>query len=343
MIPNMWYAILESNEIKQNNKPHSFKRMGKELVFWRDKEGKLAVLLDRCPHRSAKLSPGKIVDGNIQCRFHGFQYNNQGNIQVIPANGRNGPKPEIFKCQAFIVQEAHGLVWFWNGEPRETYPPIEWFEDIDPNLAFHSTQVKWVVDYTRAIEAQLDMAHLPFIHEHTIGRGGKTLVNGPYTTLENNKITVWASNQPDVGLPALKPTQLPKPEENIKPMLQFKFPNVWQLSPTPGLQVVNITVPIDDENTITYIRNYQSFVKVPGLRQFANWASNMFNRYALSEDYVVTRTQRPKKADLDIGEQFIPADRPIALYLKQRRDLILAARGQEAQKQLEPELQAALE
>jgi phenylpropionate dioxygenase-like ring-hydroxylating dioxygenase large terminal subunit len=114
MIPNMWYAILESNQIKQNNKPHPFKRMGKELVFWRDQQGKLAVLLDRCPHRSAKLSPGKIVDDNIQCRFHGFQYNTHGEIQVIPANGRNGPKPAIFQCQPFVVQEAHGLVWFWN-------------------------------------------------------------------------------------------------------------------------------------------------------------------------------------------------------------------------------------
>jgi hypothetical protein len=144
-------------------------------------------------------------------------------------------------------------------------------------------------------------------------------------------------------LPALKPTQLPRPEENIKPLLQFKFPNVWQLSPAPGLQTVNITVPIDDENVITYIRNYQSFIKVPGLNHFVNWASNMFNRYALSEDYVVTRTQRPKKADLNIGERFIPADRPIALYLKQRRDLILAARGQEVPTQVEAELQAALE
>jgi hypothetical protein len=53
--------------------------------------------------------------------------------------------------------------------------------------------------------------------------------------------------------------------------------------------------------------------------------SNVFNRYILAEDYPVIRSQMPKVANLDIGERFIPADRPIAIYLQHRRDLIEAA------------------
>jgi phenylpropionate dioxygenase-like ring-hydroxylating dioxygenase large terminal subunit len=71
MIPNMWYAVLDSKEVKPG-KPYAFKRLNEELVFWRDKSGKIVVMRDRCPHRSCKLSPGKIIDGQLQCHFHGF-------------------------------------------------------------------------------------------------------------------------------------------------------------------------------------------------------------------------------------------------------------------------------
>jgi hypothetical protein len=55
--------------------------------------------------------------------------------------------------------------------------------------------------------------------------------------------------------------------------------------------------------------------------------SNVFNRYILAEDYPVIRSQTLKVADLEIGERFIPADRPIAVYLQHRRNLINAARA----------------
>ncbi|NJL56574.1 Rieske (2Fe-2S) protein, partial [bacterium] len=55
MIPNMWYAVVDSAEVKMG-KPYGLRRMGEDLVFWRDAHGKIVVMLDRCPHRSAKLS-----------------------------------------------------------------------------------------------------------------------------------------------------------------------------------------------------------------------------------------------------------------------------------------------
>jgi hypothetical protein len=149
--------------------------------------------------------------------------------------------PKVFRVQTFTVQEAHGFIWFWNGEPRADYPPLPWCEELDDSFEYGTVAVKWNSHYTRSIENQLDVSHLPFVHKNTIGRGNRTLVNGPYVTLENNTLTV------------------------------------------------------------------------------------NFNRLVLHEDQKVVETQRPKIASLDIGERFIPGDRPIALFLIHRRDLILAA------------------
>jgi len=320
LIPNMWYAVLDSSEVPMG-KPVGFKRLGVELVFWRDSAGKVAVMHDRCPHRQSKLSPGKFVDGNLQCHFHGFQYNREGACQLIPANGRNGPKPKIFQCQSYIAQEAHGFIWLWTGEPQSEYPPLPFFAGLD-NLVYSTLQKQWHVHYTRAIEGNLDVSHLPFVHAKTIGRGMGTLVNGPFTTLENNEIRVWFSNQPDEGLPAIKPTEVPPPTGPAT--LWFNFPNVWQIWLGETLRNLQISAPIDDEETMLYLRTYQGFVKLPVVGKWLGQLANFYNHYVLREDELIITTQYPKYGDLNAG-YFIPGDRPIALYLQQRQLLMEAA------------------
>jgi phenylpropionate dioxygenase-like ring-hydroxylating dioxygenase large terminal subunit len=323
MIPNMWYALIESTEVKPG-KPLGVRRLGMELVFWRKPDGQIVVMRDLCPHRQAKLSGGKIVEGNIQCPYHGFQYDAAGACQLVPANGRNGPKPRMFQCLTFPAREAHGFVWVWYGEPRAEYPPLAYFDDLE-GVPYATKAIHWNVDHTRAIESVLDVSHLPFVHANTIGRGGRTLVNGPYTTLANDKIRVWVSNQPDAGLPAIKPSQVP--ESNEPPMLWFNFPNVWRIRLAPQVSQALVFAPIDDENTVLYLRSYQGFVRAPLLGGLLAWIANQFNAQVLQEDARVVMTQTPKKSGLDVGDRYIPSDRPIALYLAHRRDLILAAQN----------------
>jgi len=110
----------------------------------------------------------------------------------------------------------------------------------------------------------LDVSHLPFVHRNTIGRGNATLVNGPYTTLENDRIRVWLDNQPDVGLPAIKPTEMPPPDK--APMLFLNFPNLWQIGSSEKLRVVNVIAPLDDDNVVIYVRTYQNITSIPLVR-----------------------------------------------------------------------------
>ncbi len=322
MIPNQWYAIAESHEIK-SGAVKGLRRMGQDLVLWRDSSGKLSCMLDLCPHRGAALSGGKVQGDCIECPFHGFQFDLQGQGQFIPANGKNTPVPKVFRAQTQVVQEAHGLIWFWNGERRQDYPEIPWFDGLDDSFEYGSTAVKWNSHYTRSIENQLDVSHLPFVHKNTIGRGNRTLVNGPYVTLENNTLSVWVDNRIDDGTPPTKPTKMPEPQRPA--LLTFKFPNLWQNRLSDNFRIVAAFAPIDDDATMVYVRSYQ---RVKSKNVFTKFVANLttsFNRFVLREDQRVVETQRPKIAGLDIGERFIPGDRPIALFLIHRRDLILAA------------------
>ena len=73
MIRNQWYVVMSSDQVK--DEPAGVTRMGEKLVFWRDGEGKVSCLWDRCAHRGVQLSVGKVLhNGRLQCPFHGFEY-----------------------------------------------------------------------------------------------------------------------------------------------------------------------------------------------------------------------------------------------------------------------------
>jgi phenylpropionate dioxygenase-like ring-hydroxylating dioxygenase large terminal subunit len=323
MISNQWYAILESNEVK-GGKPVGVTRMGEKLVAWRDSRGQVTVMRDKCPHRGVALSAGKLVGDCIQCPFHGFEYDTSGTCKLVPANGRDAEPPKALKVKTCPTREAHDLIYIWWGEPRDEYPPVPWFESIGENMVYTTIKDRWANHYARAIENQLDVVHLPFIHHNTIGRGNKTLVNGPIAREESHwpgdhLINLWVYNEKDNGQKPLKPSEMPNPER--RPFLQFRFPNVWQNWIADGLRVVIAFVPIDDENTLMYIRYYHK-LRLPVLRQVYGWLGSLGNLVIERQDRRVVITQRPPRPDLGIGEILIQGDSPIVLYQKIRRALI---------------------
>src|SRR4030088_553237 len=70
---NYWYPVLQSEELPAG-RPVGFKVLGENLAAWRDAAGRPSVVRDRCPHRSMKLSVGRVLDGELQCSLHGLRF-----------------------------------------------------------------------------------------------------------------------------------------------------------------------------------------------------------------------------------------------------------------------------
>lgn len=174
--------------------------------------------------------------------------------------------------------------------------------------------------YSRAIENQLDVAHLLFVHYNTIVRGNRTLVNGPYTTLENGTIAVYPDNEVDEGQTLKKPDELKTPAHEY--FIQFKFPNIWQNRIGANYRIVVSFTPIDDENTMMYLRSYQRTVRLPLVSDLAGFFSGRGADYIANQDRRVVITQRPKRVEFGMGERLIQADKPIALYRMERQRLV---------------------
>lgn len=325
MIRNQWYVVLDSSQVK--DKPVGVTRLGEKLVLWRAEQGKLACIADRCCHRGVALSPGKLVGGRLQCPFHGFEYDATGRVTLIPANGRNASVPKVFKVHSYPVHEAHDFIWIWWGEnPPEDLQPPRFFGDIDAQFSYGQARDTWKAHYSRAIENQLDAPHLPFVHHNTIGSSGRTLVDGPgIKWLDEDMFYVYIDYHRDDGRKPLKPSEFPlEPERDFR--LEFIFPNLWQNHLGQGSRIVVAFVPIDDENSLLYLRFYQKFVRLPVLRELFNWLAMPFNLYILGQDRQVVETHEGPSA-LRFDEQLIPADYPIIAYRRRRQELIEAARS----------------
>lgn len=319
MIPNQWYPILESHEVRPG-KVVGVKRLGQRLALWRDGSGRIVCVADQCPHRGAAFSIGRVIDGSVECPFHGMQFDGTGRCTLVPANGRNTAPPKALQARAYSTAEQHDFIWIWWGEPRRNLPPLPYFEDLESGFSYVTDRASWPVHYSRAVENQLDVFHLPFVHATTIGRGKRTVADGPFTSLENDELDIWVMNRVDDGVSARRKSELVHP--NRPPSLRFRFPNLWMNRISDDFRIVVAFTPVDDENTLFYLRYYQRFNRLPGVRWLINQAIKYSSRVILEQDRRVVVTQQPVKTELRMGEKLIPADGPVISYRSRRQELI---------------------
>src|SRR3954467_4044566 len=74
-----WHAVVRSVDV--SDRPLPVTLCGEELVVWRGGDGAAHAAPDLCPHRQALLSGGTIVDGRLQCPYHGWQFGSEGRCE----------------------------------------------------------------------------------------------------------------------------------------------------------------------------------------------------------------------------------------------------------------------
>ena len=335
MIPNQWYAVLASQEVTCGRLVAA-RRFGENVVFFRDEKGHLGCVTDLCAHRGASLANGCVKDGHVQCPFHGIEYAIDGSCVHVPSEGKTSTLDfSRFHLKHYPVKEIGGIVFLWYGDKPPIGEPDVFDTMTDPSFVYDQMDDVWSVQYSRVIENQLDVSHLPFVHYNTIGRGNRTLVNGPKVVwLDENTLQTSANNEVDEG-------QHPKASEEsvIKSThLSFKFPNIWLNHVTDKIQILAYFVPVDEEHTIISLRFYN---KITGIRTIDKLIAKMgsrANKMIERQDKRIVETQLPKKTGLSIGENLVAADLPIMEYRRRRQELQLGNAEIEIQKKEVPDM-----
>lgn len=161
-----WYPVIPMGQLAEGPKP--FTLLEQKLVVWLDAEGKPAAAEDRCCHRTAQLSLGKVVNGNIACPYHGWQFDGCGSCVHVPQLEGDTAIPQTYKVKAFHCAERYGYAWVCLEEPLLPIPEIPEASQADFRQ-IHEFYEPWKVAGLRVMENELDLAHPTFVHTSTFG------------------------------------------------------------------------------------------------------------------------------------------------------------------------------
>lgn len=165
---NCWYPVTFVKDLPLD-RPYSFSLYGDPLVLFRDRQGKLGCLSDRCCHRAAKLSTGQLLEGKLECLYHGWQFNTEGQCVHIPQLAESAPIPRNACVRSFPVVEHQGMIWLWLGQvemaDEKTIPTIDILEK--EGIFLVDTVIDVPVDYTYLIENGVDPSHASISHDGT--------------------------------------------------------------------------------------------------------------------------------------------------------------------------------
>ncbi|KQY50902.1 MULTISPECIES: Rieske 2Fe-2S domain-containing protein [unclassified Nocardioides] len=159
-----WYPIYPSHMVKPGAMV-KVTRLGVDWLLFRGAQGKLFMLEDRCPHRSAPLSVGQHLGDRVACKYHGVQVDGTGTVVSVPGMPGCALEGKQATVSLQVVEAADTIFAFVpltaDSEPtpfvlpdRLTDDEVSWF----PNYA------EWAGPWRFYMDNVLDPMHGAFLH-----------------------------------------------------------------------------------------------------------------------------------------------------------------------------------
>ncbi|MBT3672190.1 MAG: aromatic ring-hydroxylating dioxygenase subunit alpha [Porticoccaceae bacterium] len=170
-IENIWYAAAWEYEVAETENKLARTICETPLVFYKGKTDNYIALDDRCCHRAAPLSIGRVEGNCIRCMYHGMLYNENGQVVEIPGQVRVS---KSLKVRSYPVVAKGGMIWIWMGDPELAnendiydFPPlsdkVNW-RGFDKGAYLHY-DANWLL----IVDNLADFSHVAFVHANTLG------------------------------------------------------------------------------------------------------------------------------------------------------------------------------
>ena len=313
MLRNHWYPVLESSALKK--KSLGIKRFGQNWVVWRDASGAPKLLSATCPHRGASLAGGRIIEGEIECPWHGFRFDGEGVCQLMPCEGSEARIPRAMNLSAEVIRERHDMIWMWWGDEQTRYPEIPFFDDIPAGPGFTESSYILPYHYSRMIETNLDLHHTPFVHGNIIPVGTRMMDFESHS--EGDRIYSSGSLVKEKSLARGDTKGMPFRADLI-------LPNLGLVMITANLHIIVCATPVDEEHSWLWFRYRQTYTKNALLGKLLTWTSvHSELRVVQKQDWRIFATMTPGTID-DVPYTFAHSDKAIALYRHLRAERLKA-------------------
>lgn len=249
-LKDFWYIGAESSAVRR--RPVALTLSGERIVLFRDSAGRAQVLEDRCAHRNMALSRGKVVDGRIECPYHGWQYAGDGLCTHVPSLGASARLPR--HCvRAFPTRESDGYIWIYPGESVPSAEPFRFPHCDEKGWTTFRMRTRFAGTVENCLENFLDCPHTAYVHRGWF-RSGQARELRAITRETGSEVEVEFQDEPinsSLVFRIVAPAGGP-----LRHTDRFIMPNIsrvdYRFSQTHHFVITSQCTPIGDDETEVY-------------------------------------------------------------------------------------------
>ena len=322
MIINQWYVAEDVANI--TDKPKRVKMLGFDFVLFRDEGGMIKCLSDVCIHRGASLGAGRMEKGCVECPYHGWQYNGDGQVTKIPSLPDETKIPSRARVDSYPVTEKYGWIWVFLGDlPEAERPPLPEFPEYDDAANFRCIRGEWLwkADYVRVVENGLDFAHAPFVHP-SFGDRDRAVIHD--FEMEQDE---WSAKAKVTYIPPLprgvwKFVRRERTPVQAQPSYHVSGAtmrlDVW-LTQTWRMVIFDVNTPVDENTTITRWIMARTFFR----QKMFDGDSRKRTLKIFEQDTVIVEEICPELVPIDLREELsVKSDGLMNAFRFKRRELL---------------------
>lgn len=166
-ILHAWTPIGSIYNYENFGTPKSIIIENKEYVVWKNNQNQFVVQDNKCLHRLAPLSEGRIENNTyLQCGYHGWEYDSNGRIAKIPQQ-ENRSKNLPCTLKTFSTRRSGDILWANLENAAPNIMDHIWNSIANDDILMHSN-VPFVREvpysWNFLMENFFDPAHIPFAH-----------------------------------------------------------------------------------------------------------------------------------------------------------------------------------
>lgn len=170
-VENTWYAAAWTWEVAEADNKLARTICETPLVFFEKQSGGYVALDNRCCHRAAPLSLGRVEGDCIRCMYHGMLYDESGKVVEIPGQDNISATHRV---DSYPVAVRGNMIWIWMGDPMladeadiHDFPPLS---DPDNWRGFdRESYLHYDANWLLIVDNLADFSHVAFVHTNTLG------------------------------------------------------------------------------------------------------------------------------------------------------------------------------
>ncbi len=321
---DFWYIIALSDQLQ----PHTVlarSLLGEWLAIFRGKDGQPVALRDRCLHRSSRLSPGKVCSGALQCPYHGWVYDRDGNVIAVPSEGDSFKPSQNRRAKRYATREQDSYIYVRLADnPSEDFQPFSMPYYGESGWETVRVINRFRNNVTNCAENFIDIPHTAFVHPGVFRTSRQQKLEMTVERYNGSVLVEYRNETSNLGWYA---RFLNRQEAEIKHADRFYMPNItcveYKMGHNRHLFITSQSIPETETSTLVYTDvtyNYGIWNKLA--RPFVRWTA----QHIIRQDVEILGIQG--EAIAKYGTQFsnTPAD-TIHVFVESIRGAI--ARGED--------------